>query len=246
MFTIDPTITALPLKEKKLSKALFSMNSHPVATPEMGLEEARSYVFFFHEGNNRLSAYIALHFLHTDRKLFYTHSANPFLEHEMPDVEDEARNFADGLGAMLDELDFSKMSDLEKDRWIEDQGIFIRKKQPEDALVEQPPQSEVAAAAPAVQPQPVSVPEPPAALVRPAPQSSQAELQEQPQSASVTGGVQPKAPPAAPKRRQEPVRKAIREGILKTPEQSPKKEAPSPTGVVSRDREALARLLTSF
>ncbi len=133
MFTIDPKITEKDLKGKNMFKVLLSMNNHQVATPEMSLEEARSYVFFFREGRDRLSAYIGLHLLLTDRKLIYSHSENPFLEDHLLKIEDEARDFAEYLGAMMDEVDFASMSDLEKERWIENQGIFSTKTPPEVA-----------------------------------------------------------------------------------------------------------------
>ena len=141
MFTIDPKITEKDLKKKMLFKVFLSMNNHHVATPETSLEEARSYVFFAREGRNRVSAYIGLHLLHTDRKLFYAHSANPFLVDALQDVEEEARYFAEDMGAMLDEVDFANLSDTEQDSWFEGQSIFSQKKQPEAAPVEQPDQT---------------------------------------------------------------------------------------------------------
>ena len=111
MFTIDTNITDLKIKERNLYKVLFSMNIHQVATPELSAEDAKSYVFFFREGGRYLS-YIGLHFLRTDRKMYYSHSANPFSESELPAVEDEARSFAEDMGAMLDELGLAKMSDV--------------------------------------------------------------------------------------------------------------------------------------
>jgi hypothetical protein len=53
-------------------------------------------------------------------------------------------------------------------------------------------------------------------------------------------------PPAAPKRRQEIMQKTEVAGIEKSPKPTEKRKKISATGVVSRDREALARLLTSF
>lgn len=254
MFTIDQNITDLNIKERNIVKVFLSMNIHQVATPEMVPEGARSYVFFFREGKKRLSAYIGLHFPQTDRKLFYVHSANPFLEDEMQNIEDEARNFAEDLGAMLDEIHLENMSDLEQDGWIDDQGIFSRKKQPETAPVEQPPRpSVIAAAVPAVQPQPASAPGPPTAPAQPGPQTlpSQAVVKEQQQApvpAPVQQNDQTKAAQLAEtaRKQQEIMQKAIKEGIAKPPKQTAKKEAPSSAGLVSRDREALARLLTSF
>ncbi len=284
MFMIDPKIDEKDLKEKNLFKALVSMNSHQVATPETSLEDARSYVFFFREEKNRLSAYIGLHLLLTDRKLIYANSANPFSEDELLDVEDEARDFAEYLGAMMDEVDLANMSDLELESWIEAQGIFGTKTQTETVPVEQPPVPEVAVPTPLqvppaamVQPEPVpevvahdpapqqpvapvqpapatevkSAPETTVAPVKPAPETYPAEVEERPSKAPMTETVQQDVqvqapPPAATKRRREPVQKEAATVIEISPKQPVKKMSFSATGVVSRDREALARLLTSF
>jgi hypothetical protein len=128
MFIVDPAITDLEVKEKSMLRVLFSMNTHQVATPEMNLEEARSYVIFCREGGGKMSAYIGLHLLDTNRMLFYTHSSNPFPEEDMNAVDEEARGFAEGLGAMLDEIDVTKMSLEEKNHWIDDQAVFNLKK----------------------------------------------------------------------------------------------------------------------
>ena len=305
MFTIDPNITEIPLKEKNLFKALFSMNSHQVATPEMGLAEARSYVFFFREGSKRLSAYIGIYLINADRRLFYPYSENPFLENEIATVEEKARNFVENLGAMLDEIDCAHMSDLEMDLWIESQDIFSRTPAPETKPEAQPvpaiepevlqappiqlpqtspmpqvtlepqaapvpapvpvppmltePQPVQASAAPTQAPamQPVAEPQqtqvipsretvtpavapPDTSGVAGAPLQPQVAQHPQPQKAS----IDPLA--AAAETRQAIIQKAVRAGIIKAPKQSTKQEPASPTGVVNRDREALARLLTSF
>lgn len=105
-------------------KVFFSMNNHQVATPEMMLEETRSYIVFFREAKDKISAYIGLHLLLTDRKLYYAHSSNPFPGEELDAVQEEAISFAEGLGAMLDELDFAQLSPGEANRWIDKQDIF--------------------------------------------------------------------------------------------------------------------------
>lgn len=324
MFTIDPNITAIPLKGKNLFKALFSMNTHQIATPEMGLANARSYVFFSREGDKRLSAYIGIYLLNADRRFFYPYSGNPFSENEIGTVEDEARNFTEDLGAMLDELDCACMSDQEKDQWIEAQDVFSRTPAPETKTEEQPvaalelealqapptqqtpplpqatlaPQAAPAPATPPVPTEPQTI-QPPAAPLQAPVMQSVAEPQEtqveqpvaEPQPAPVaqpvaepqqtqvlpsreaaspvvaspdTSGVE--TPPvqvqelehpqtrkasadslaAAAEVRQKIIQKAVKAGVIKSPPQSPKQETTSPTGVVSRDREALARLLTSF
>lgn len=295
MFTIDTTITDLKIKERNLYKVLFSMNIHQVATPELSAEDAKSYVFFFREGGRYLS-YIGLHFLRTDRNMYYHHSSNPFSESELPAVEDEARSFAEGMGAMLDELGLAKMSDMEKDRWIDEQDMFSSKRktneQPAAASAALPPQTEQPA--PAAQPAPAVQPVPEPASVQPAPapqpavsappeksapvlqtpvpgpepvlqepgpaptEQSQASLPEQspapsrPQRKAAAPRQSADLPKtAAPASDPQPsaddvMEQAVKAGIVKAPKQPLKKDIRSSTGVASRDKEALARLLASF
>lgn len=296
------------------------MNNHQVAAPDMSLQEARSYVFFLREGRDRISVYIGLHFLDADRKLFYTHTDNPFPDSKSPDIEDEARHFAEDLGAMLDEIDFSKMSDTEKDRWIDEQEIFTGRKKSPDAPepsaaasapaapaqpelkpnqaeqnapavqpmpVQQPtappappaaqtavvagPSVASAAAvqqrAPVAEPQPVQTaqpqaaptPPPPVTPVQPGPAAEPAE-QQQPQRAqkrpssptrrmpqpngAISGTETEQTAPLQPA--QNVLDEAVKAGIVKAPKAQLRKDIRSANGVVSRDKEALARLLSSF
>jgi hypothetical protein len=282
MFTIDQNITDLKVKEKNVLKILFSMNIHQVASPEMILEEARSYIVFFREGKARFSVYIALHLLTTDRKLYYSHSSNPFPEDELTAVEEEALGFAEGLGAMLDEKDFTKMSDSEQDRWIDEQDIFSKKPSPEPQPTpvapptqpETPPvqptpqmppsqaspqQAPVIQSAPEPRPAPIAPPVVPAAVAAaPVIASPQPPVQQPPVvSASLSPratrkpgeyatNVRP-APLAAAARQQAFMQQAMKAGITaKAPKQPLNKQSSPAAGIVSRDREALARLLTSF
>jgi hypothetical protein len=280
MFTIDQKITDLNVKEMNVLKILFSMNIHQVATPEMILEEARSYILFFRERKARISVYIAIHLLSTDRKLYYSHSSNPFPEDELSAVEEEALGFAEGLGAMLDEKDFTKLSDAEQDRWIDDQDIFSKK-----PLAE--PRPAIQSAAPPAQPEPTAAqPMPQAPPIPPAPQAPIMQNIPDPQPAPAAQPVvhaavvvpaapaprqqaqKPQVPPAvtpakadktavssshsklaplaAAAKQQEIMQEAIKAGIAKAPKQALNKQAQPATGIVSRDCEALARLLTSF
>jgi len=144
MFNIDTTINERTLREKNLIKAFFSMNNHQVATPEMILEEARSYVLFARETGGGLSSFIGIHLLHTGRKLFYSCGANPFADSEMGAVEEEALIFAEGLGAMLDVVDISLLSDDEKERWLDTQDIFSVKPEPPAAAPQEQPAAQPA------------------------------------------------------------------------------------------------------
>jgi hypothetical protein len=365
MFTLDQDITVPKLREKNLVKLFFSMNNHEVATPEMMLEEARSYVMFYGEADGKVTAYIGLYLILTGRRLFFAHSSNPFPPGEMGSVEDEALCFVEGLGALADQMDIANMSAEEKIGWIDSQDIFSLQAWPEKSPEEpsaqpaeaeaerpepkasQPPAvvPEAAPAAPQTQPapqtqsdtqpapQPVPLvqlslqtqPAPEAAHLRqasqpdsslqaapPAPPSPDSPVDEAPaarveestnrpaapqpivepdreyegheapypadvfetgdaperQQTSTQSTIQ-EAPVPAPERtrpkpaaratgsrevlnaassmgRQDIMRKAIKAGIVKPQKPSGKKEAEDDSSVVRRDREALARLLTSF
>jgi hypothetical protein len=354
MFTIDKDITVSELRGKNLVKVFFSMNNHQIATPEMMLEEARSYVMFYSEPGAKVSAYIGLYLLLTGRRLFYAHSSNPFPPRELNSVEDEALCFVEGLGALVDEIEIADLSAEEVERWMEEQEIFSLEARPEkspttpspeteeqEAVRTEPeafqPSPEVPEVTPsATQPQPepqvqhvlqvqttpqpapespqprqafqVDVP-PQEALTAPdlpAPPTEEAPIERkeestpqpyatQPDEAEVEYEVQavpstadvsesgnaptaqqvsketsprqptvptperarpkpasrangPKAAPSAavPAGTQDIIRKAIKAGVVKPLKPSIRKEAEDDAGVVRRDREALARLLTSF
>ena len=123
MFTINAGITDLQVKDRNLFKILYSMNSHPVAAPDMSVEEARCYILFFSEGPN-LSAYIGLYLPNTDRKFFYSYATNPFPYEAAADVEADARTFAEDMGFLLDEINVSGMAAEDRNHWIEEQDIF--------------------------------------------------------------------------------------------------------------------------
>jgi hypothetical protein len=242
MFTLDQNITGPELRKKDLLKFFFSMNTHQVATPEMMLEDARSYVLFFRENGGKCSSYVGLHLLLTDRRLFYAHASNPFSADEMDSVEEEALCFVEGLGALTDTADLAKLTSEEKRRWMEDQAVFSVS--PPPAAQQETPEAGAAmkvdtisaTATEAVQQNP---PEAGAAQESPAPARPRAR----------PGGrtVRSKAARAAASTgaRPDPTQKAIKDGV-KQSKPSIKEEVRAAAGVVSRDREALARLLASF
>ncbi|MDH4162029.1 MAG: hypothetical protein OEW15_04990 [Nitrospirota bacterium] len=194
MFTINESLKDLKVKERNIFKILYSMNSHPVAMPGYASEEARCYILFFSEGPN-LSAFIGLYLTHVDQKFFYTYTSNPFPFEAQQDVEDEARNFAEEMGFLLDEINVSGMAVDDRNHWIEEQLIFGYKSTA-------PEEKPVAAAAPrtaaASEPQApsvieqVEVPASPAPAPQPVPQQGQ--IQQTPPITPYTPA--PQQPPA--------------------------------------------------
>lgn len=299
MFSVDPNITDLRIRERNLFKVLFSMNIHQVATPDLSVEDARSYVFFLRDGG-KVQAYVGLYFTRTDRTLYYTHSSNPFPEAQLTEIEVEARGFAEDLGAMLDEIDFAGLSMEERNRWIDDQEILSGRKEAEKpkepdqprppsqaAEVQTIPAEQSASAAQAgpaksaaVQSSPVV--QAPSSDSQSKPAGSQPQVQTSPVPSSpgdmtVQSGPAPQAvQPPRPQRRAAPapphaaarpnaavsvpetdepapaqgvddvLEQAVKAGVVKAPKAQLKKDIRGASGVVSREKEALARLLASF
>lgn len=243
MFTADANITDLKVKERGLFKMLFSMNIHQIATPELSVEDARCYIIFFSNGPS-ISAFIGLYLPRTDRRFYYTYSANPFPYEASSDVEDEARMFAEDMGFVMDEINIAAMSAEERGRWLDEQAIFGVKKPQEPEPDAQPPVPPVRPVA--VAPQTVVKPQPApiaAEITKPEPQrvrpAAQPAVQSEPRAAEPE-------PPSAVKRHEDVLQQAVRAGVVKPMQQKLKKEIHSANDVVSRDKEALARLLASF
>jgi hypothetical protein len=276
MFIIDANLTDLKIREKTLYKVLFSLNIHEVATPELSAEDAKSYVFIIRDGGKYV-AYIGLYFPNTDRTLYYGYSDNPFTESSLSDVENEARNFTEDMGAMLDELDISKLSAAEQQQWINDQDIFssIKKReeqQPAAVPVESTPPVEQDVNG-SVQKEPVITSDEtvatngqapveqdqPAPMVTSVwPDDASKEPSREPDSPvteqpRVPERATPAAPPPRPQKElgsvaavNEVRNQAGKSGLKNSSKEPVAKNSRGSSGVASREKEALARLLASF
>jgi hypothetical protein len=261
MFTADPNITDLQVKEKVISRLFFSLNAPQIATPELSVEEARCYVLFFRAGNS-YTAYIGLYLPNSDRRFYYAYSGNPVPEQSVNEALDEATRFAEEMGFLLDELKLAVMSVDERNQWIEDQAIFGYKTRTEEKPVgkveakpaEQPALVEQKTVAPAPEkPKEALTPPPePAAAVQPEtsplPAMQPAPAQKKTAPAKPQAAVPQKAPvPEAAAARVQEQEEAVQPAAKAAPAKPRAKKAPSsPTGTVSREFEALARLLASF
>lgn len=137
MFSISESITDLKVKDRSIFKILYSMNSHPVALPDMATEEARCYILFFSDGPN-ISSFIGLYLPRVDKRFFYTYTSNPFPYEAANDVEEEARAFAEDMGFLLDEINVNGMAAEDRNHWIEEQFIFGYKKPETEQKTDEP------------------------------------------------------------------------------------------------------------
>lgn len=130
MFTVDPNIIDLNIRNRNIHKMFYSLNVHQVTLNTTGAEDARCYVLFLRE-NARLGAYIGLSLTGSSKRFFYVHTSNPFPDEQFREVLVEAQEFAEAMGFLLDEVDLQKMSLADRSRWIDEQDIFSVIMQPE-------------------------------------------------------------------------------------------------------------------
>lgn len=146
MYTVDPNIRDLQVKDKVITRLTYSMNAPQIATPELSTEEARCYILLFREGSS-YSSYIGLYLPASDRRFYYAYSGNPLSEGGISEALDEATRFAEEMGFVLDELNLSALSVDERNKWVEDQPLFGGKKDV-PAVPQQEPQAPQAAKGP--------------------------------------------------------------------------------------------------
>lgn len=127
MYSVDPNIRDLQVKERVISRLSFSMNAPMIATPELSTEEARCYILLFREGST-FASYIGLYLPASDRRFYYAYSGNPLPETVITEALEEAARFAEEMGFVMDELKLTTLSVDERNKWIEDQLLFGYKK----------------------------------------------------------------------------------------------------------------------
>jgi len=250
MFTADPKITDLKVRDRNVFKVFYSMNIQQVTTPEMSVEDARCYIFYFQEGS-QFSAYVGLYLPRLDKRIFYPHSSNPFPAGSLSDIKNEANEFADTMGFLLDEINIKKMSVEDRNRWLDEQDIFNLKRQPESKPAPQPETpSAVAAprAASSAIPDKATAPLPEPGPQPKAPSREETAASTQPAQAVSAPVVPARATgvPAAVSPYDAVLQQAISAGVVKPPKQPAKKDVRPGAVFISRDKEALARLLSSF
>lgn len=158
MFSLDPQAQGVDLHALPLRRVLYSLNTVTVATSGREPEEARVYVCTL-DAPEGASVLIGLYLLRSAVTLVYRSEREgarrpPMaigaqgvnLERE----ESEAREFAEGMGFVLEPFDLEGTTPLAREEWLREQGVFLmrppggggRKRQgaeerPEDVFAEE-------------------------------------------------------------------------------------------------------------
>lgn len=236
MFDLDPSLDRIPVSSDAIERVAWSLNLTPVAGTDFAGAEARAYAVTASARGGRSVCYVCLYVSSLDRAQVYRHRANPFSSADGEAHEEEALEFLQELGFILESIDYRGWSSQERREWFDKQPPFHARRPPPET----PPVPKEAAAAPAA-PAAASAP-------RAAPPSAPADL---PEALPEMEGVlvladDPDAPAfsaAAPARAGAAVRPSP--GRAEGPEEAPARLRPVKVDLPEEYGD-LARLLASF
>lgn len=134
MFSLDPQAQGVDLHTLPLRRVLYSLNTVTVATSGREPEEARVYVCTL-DAPEGASVLIGLYLLRSAVTLVYRSereearrpaSAQPASGGEVREREEsEAREFAEGMGFVLEPFDLEGTTPLAREEWLREQGVFL-------------------------------------------------------------------------------------------------------------------------
>ncbi len=149
MFSLDPKAPGVDLHAHHLLRVLYSLNTVAVATSGREPEEARVYVCTL-GAREGASVLIGLYLLRSAVTLVYRSERGASQGEALEREESEAREFAEGMGFVLELFDLERTDPQEREGWLREQGVFLmrppggggRKRQgaeerPEDVFAEE-------------------------------------------------------------------------------------------------------------
>lgn len=110
MFTVDPSFTYLAVSGDRVLALAQSINASSVKVPGMPVEPATAYIVAWSAPGGGASAVIYLHYAASGTAAAYTYAPRTFPATELAGVLDEAREFLESMGFMLDDLAFRSQS----------------------------------------------------------------------------------------------------------------------------------------
>lgn len=145
MFDLDPSLDRIPVSSDAIERVAWSLNLTPVAGTDFAGADARAYAVTASAGGGRSACYVCLYVSSMDRAQVYRHRANPFSSAEGEAHDEEALEFLQELGFILESIDYRGWSSQERKEWFDKQPPFHPRRPPPET----PPVPKETAAAPA-------------------------------------------------------------------------------------------------
>jgi len=114
MFDENKSLTVLSAKPGEVLSIHHSVNDNLVAMPGRGMEETRAYIITLSQVPDTCSIFIYMHLLDSNVPVVYTHHRQYAPVSEYQDVLQEALDFLESMGFMMEDLDYREINSDEK------------------------------------------------------------------------------------------------------------------------------------
>jgi len=124
VFSIDTSFTHLAASRDQVLVLLQSINAISAKVPGHQAQPATGYIAAWDVGNGQASAVIYLHFTGTARAAAYGPDPKVFAVTELPRVTEEASEFLESMGYMLDDSAFGTLPPEQQERLVAAAPLF--------------------------------------------------------------------------------------------------------------------------
>ncbi|MBI5511999.1 MAG: hypothetical protein HY903_24845 [Deltaproteobacteria bacterium] len=124
MFAIDSARTHLAVGREHILALVASINGVAVKVPGIQAGSAMATIAAFEVGRGQVSVVIYLYYAAANRAVFYVPEPRELERGQLPQVMDEAREFLESMGFMLDEVPFAGLDPAAQTALCERMPLF--------------------------------------------------------------------------------------------------------------------------
>lgn len=123
MFELILDLDSLPVEEDRVVQVQKGMNKLRVSVGEHVSEPSQVYIITASEGD-LYESYILFYMLEPGIRVIYGHEGNPYGPDDLEEVEQEAVDFVEEMGAILEVVPWEGMSPEERWEWLVNESIY--------------------------------------------------------------------------------------------------------------------------
>ena len=123
MFIVNDQMNGLP-REASLISILHSVNEPMIAAADHPAEATRAYICLVSNGKNRLESHIIFYLPQSKMRVMYTWEEGAFEPDGKSQVEEEALDFVENMGFMMDNTNLQKLSGNKRESLLSELPIF--------------------------------------------------------------------------------------------------------------------------
>ena len=124
MFTIDQSFTHLVARPEQVLAVVHSLNALSVKVADLPTNPAMGYFVAWDLGRGQAAALIYLNYTEIAGGVAYLHEPRAFVLTELPQVTEEAWNFLESMGFMLDDASYGTLRPEEQVALLERLPLF--------------------------------------------------------------------------------------------------------------------------